>query len=105
MQRRVLSLLALGKDADAVAGVETLATLRWNVGTVHGDLPLSTLRVLTALRMGDVATGRRVGLDGSRMLAKLNPAYHGYVFDAAGISDGLLQILETRGAVDNSSIG
>ena len=104
VQRRVLSLLALGKDADAVAGVETLATLRWNVGTVHGDLPLSTLRVLTALRMGDVATSRRVALDASRMLAKLKPAYHGYVFDAAGISDGLLQILETPGAVENSSV-
>ncbi len=104
VQRRVLSLLALGEDAAALQGVEALTTLRWNVGTVHGDLPLSTLRVLTALRVGDVATARRVAIDASRMLAKLNPAYHGYVFDAAGISDALLQILETPGAADATSV-
>src|SRR5262249_31132833 len=94
-QRRIISLLALGDEAQATIGLQMVASLRWNVGTVHGDLPLATLRVLTALRRGEVAAALLVALEASRMLARLKPAYHGYVFDAAGVSDGLLQLLET----------
>lgn len=92
--RQVLCHLALGQDADALSGSEELVALRWNAGTVHGDLPVRTVRGLTALRAGDLATAERAALEAAVILEKLTPAYHGYVFDAAGTAEVLLQLLE-----------
>jgi hypothetical protein len=95
--RRVLCLHVLGQDAEAAAATEELAALRWNAGTVHGDLPLRTARALTGLRAGDQAGAERAALEAAALLEKLMPAYHGYVFDAAGTADVLIQLLEQPG--------
>ena len=95
--RRVLSLLALGRDAEAIAAAEELAGLRWNVGTVHGDLPLATVQALTRLRAGDTAGAEQAALQAAALLEKLMPSYHGYVFDATGTAEVLLQLLEQPG--------
>ena len=95
--RRVLSLLALGRDAEAIAAAEELAGLRWNVGTVHGDLPLVTVQALTRLRAGDTAGAEQAALQAAALLEKLMPSYHGYVFDATGTAEVLLQLLEQPG--------
>jgi tetratricopeptide (TPR) repeat protein len=96
--RRVLCLLALARDDEISRGIEEILTLRWNVGTVHGDLPVRTLLGLGALRTGDTATAERVALEAAAMLETLVPAYHGYVFDAAGTVDVLLQLAERQDA-------
>jgi tetratricopeptide (TPR) repeat protein len=100
VDRRVLCLLALGRDAEAAAATEQLAGIRWNVGTVHGDLPMRTVRALTQLRAGDAAGAERSALEAAALLEKLMPAYHGYVFDAAGTADVLLQLQEQPGGRD-----
>jgi class 3 adenylate cyclase/tetratricopeptide (TPR) repeat protein len=98
--RRVLCLYVLGRDAEAAAATEQLAGLRWNVGTVHGDLPLRTARALTGLRTGDPTGAERAALEAAGMLEKLMPAYHGYVFDAAGTAEVLIQLLARPGAME-----
>jgi len=95
--RRVLCLLALDRDAEAIAAADELAGLRWNVGTVHGDLPLATVQALTRLRAGDATGAEQAALQAAALLKKLMPSYHGYVFDAAGTAEVLLQLLEQPG--------
>jgi class 3 adenylate cyclase/tetratricopeptide (TPR) repeat protein len=103
VDRRALSLLALGRDTEAAAAAEQLAELRWNVGTVHGDLPLRTVRALTGLATGDQEGAERAALEAAGLLEKLMPAYHGYVFDAVGIADVLLALLEQPGGRDGAA--
>lgn len=98
VDRRVLCCLALGRDAEAAAATEQLEGLRWNVGTVHGDLPLRMVRAMTALRAGDRTGAERAAIEAAALLDKLMPAYHGYVFDATRTADVLLWILEQPGA-------
>src|SRR5262249_37623769 len=99
--RRVLCLVALNRDADAVRATEQLAGIRWNVGTVHGDLPMRTALGLTRLRAGDRAGAAAAALEAAGLLEHLMPSYHGYVFDPAGTADVLLQLLERpAGAAD-----
>jgi tetratricopeptide (TPR) repeat protein len=100
--RRVLCLLALGRDALALAATEELAGIRWNVGTVHGDLPMRTAQGLTRLRAGDLAGAEQAALEAGALLEKLMPAYHGYVFDASGTADVLLQLLEQPGGQEDA---
>ena len=96
--RRVHCLLMLGRDAEAATATEELAGLRWNVGTVHGDLPLHAVRALTSLRAGDRAGAERAALEAAALLEKLMPSYHGYVFDAVGTADVLIQLLDEPSA-------
>lgn len=98
--RRVHCELVLGRDAEAATAAEQLAGLRWNVGTVHGDLPLRAVQGLTQLRAGDPAGAEEAALEAAALLKKVMPAYHGYVFDAAGTADVLLQLLEQPGGRD-----
>ncbi|HMA41062.1 MAG TPA: AAA family ATPase [Gemmatimonadales bacterium] len=98
--RRVHCELVLGHDAEAATAAEQLAGLRWNVGTVHGDLPLRSVQGLTRLRAGDPAGAEDAALEAAALLKKVMPAYHGYVFDAAGTADVLLQLLEQPGGRD-----
>jgi hypothetical protein len=101
--RRVLCLLVLGRDAEAATATEQLAGIRWNVGTVHGDLPMRTVRALTQLRAGDTAGAEQSALEAAALLEKLMPAYHGYVFDASGTADVLLQLLEQPGGQEGAA--
>lgn len=101
--RRALCLLVLGRDAEASTAAEELAGLRWNAGTVHGDLPLCTVQGLTRMRAGDPAGAEQAALRAGALLEKLMPAYHGYVFDASGTADVLLQLLERPRGTDGAA--
>jgi tetratricopeptide (TPR) repeat protein len=103
LYRRVHCLLVLGRDDEAAAATEQLAGIRWNVGTVHADLPLRTVQALTRLRAGDAAGAERAALEAGALLEKLMPAYHGYVFDATGTAGVLLQLLERPGGQAGAS--
>jgi tetratricopeptide (TPR) repeat protein len=99
LQRAILCLLALGRDAEAAARLAEINGLQWDAGPTHSELPLCTLRALVAERAGDPDAALAAARDGAAILAKLTPAFHENLIDASGVTDVLLRLLERADGV------